>query len=151
MSITQTITALPTAPSRQDPTNFVSEGDAFLAAMEGIPAEVNTWAGQANTLATAANSAQTGAELAETHAETAETNAEASATAATATANATIYAAGTTYAAGDKVMDSTADYEAFVSQAAGNIGHTPSSDSGTYWKPVDTLRHLVDPDDGWFS
>ena len=135
MSITQTITALPTAPSRQDPTNFVSEGDAFLAAMEGIPAEVNTWGGQANTLATAANSAQTGAELAETHAETAETNAEASATAATATANATIYAVGTTYAAGDVVLDPGNSYQAYTSQQTANTGNTPNTDDGTWWEP----------------
>jgi len=42
------------------------------------------------------------------------------------------YVAGTTYAAGDKVLSSSHSY---ISLVAGNIGHTPAS-SPTYWRPL---------------
>jgi hypothetical protein len=36
-----TITALPTPPSRSDPTNFAAQGDAFLSALPTFQAEAN--------------------------------------------------------------------------------------------------------------
>lgn len=42
------------------------------------------------------------------------------------------YAAGTTYAAGDKVLASS---RAYISLVGSNIGHTPST-SPTYWRPL---------------
>lgn len=38
-----TITALPTAPSRTDPSTFASRGDAFVAALATLRSEINTW------------------------------------------------------------------------------------------------------------
>lgn len=55
MSITQTISSFPTAPTRTDPSTFSTRADAFVGAIEDMPAEVNTWAGEANTLKTEMN------------------------------------------------------------------------------------------------
>lgn len=38
-----TITALPTAPSRTDPANFATRGDAFVAALATLRSEINAW------------------------------------------------------------------------------------------------------------
>ena len=51
MAITQSITVLPTPPSRADPDNFDSRADAFLSALPTMQTQMNTWAGQANTTA----------------------------------------------------------------------------------------------------
>jgi len=94
MTISQTITALPTPPSRSDPTNFDTRADAFLAALPTLTTQVNTWSGQANSTAstvssdkTAAQTAKTNAETAESHAETAQGLAEAARDAASASAD----------------------------------------------------------------
>lgn len=55
MSITQTISSFPTAPTRSDPSTFSARADAFMGSLEDMPAEVNTWAGEANTLKTEMN------------------------------------------------------------------------------------------------
>ena len=36
-TITQTITALPSAPSRSNPATFATLADAFVAALENLP------------------------------------------------------------------------------------------------------------------
>ena len=54
-----TITALPTAPSRADPTTFSARGDAFLGALGTFVTETNTVAGEVNTNATTASTAAT--------------------------------------------------------------------------------------------
>ena len=51
MAISQSITVLPTPPSRADPDNFDSRADAFLSALPTMQTQMNTWAGQANTTA----------------------------------------------------------------------------------------------------
>lgn len=51
MPITQTITVLPTPPSRADPENFDSRADAFLSALPTMQTQMNTWASQANQTA----------------------------------------------------------------------------------------------------
>lgn len=48
MSITQNISSLPTAPTREDPATFDSRADAFLTALENLAAELQTWTDQAN-------------------------------------------------------------------------------------------------------
>ena len=84
-----TITALPTPPTREDPTNFAVRADAFLAALPTFATETNAVASETNTAKTnaetAATTATTQAGLATTAriaAELAETNAETAATAA---------------------------------------------------------------------
>ena len=64
MSITETITALPTPPSRSDPTNFDTRADAFLGALPTLATEVNTWAGQANSTASTVSSDKSSAQAA---------------------------------------------------------------------------------------
>lgn len=80
------ITALPTPPSRQDPTNFNDRADAFLGALPTFQAE-------ANALQTDVNAKQVAAALSAT-------NASTSATDANNTANTSIWVSGTTYAIG---------------------------------------------------
>jgi hypothetical protein len=48
------ITALPTPPTRQDPTNFSSRADTFLAALPAFATEANTTASEVNSNAVAA-------------------------------------------------------------------------------------------------
>jgi hypothetical protein len=67
-----TITALPTPPSRDDPTNFAARADDFLGALPTFATETNTVAGEVNT---AASSASTSASTATTQAGTATTQA----------------------------------------------------------------------------
>ncbi len=56
-TITQTITALPTAPARtDDPSVFITRADAMMAALPTMVTQENTWAGQANTVAGEVNS-----------------------------------------------------------------------------------------------
>jgi hypothetical protein len=50
-----TITALPDAPTRADPTNFSAKGDALMTALPTFVTEVNLVAGEINTNATSAS------------------------------------------------------------------------------------------------
>jgi hypothetical protein len=72
MTISQTISAIPTPPSRSDPANFDARADAFLGALPDLATEVNTWAGQANALASTVNGDLADAEAAADAAETAQ-------------------------------------------------------------------------------
>jgi hypothetical protein len=84
------ITALPTPPSRDDPTNFSARGDAFLGALPAFATEANALAVDVNADAVAA-----AADAAD---------AQAAAVAAIGAANYKgDYAAGTTYQVGQSV------------------------------------------------
>ena len=79
-TITQTITALPTAPARtDDPATFITRADAMMAALPTLVTQENTWAGQVNTVAgevnTNATTATTQAGIATTQAGNASTSA----------------------------------------------------------------------------
>lgn len=111
------ITALPTAPSRADPTNFSDRADAFLTALP-------TFGVEANALQADVNSKQT-------IASTAATNAAASATAAGSTAGCTIWVSGTTYAIGDNRF-SPINFLTYRRKLAGAGTTDPSLDS-TNW------------------
>ena len=127
MSITKTITALPTPPSRSDPTNFDTRADAFLGALPTLATEINTWAGQANSTASTVNSDKLAAQTAKTNAETAETNAETAqglaedardAANASAGSAATSAATATSQAANAAASASSAAASALSAQAA---------------------------------
>lgn len=57
MSITQTISALPTPPTSTDPTNFSTRADAFVAALPTLQTQFNIFAAQANSTASDINGA----------------------------------------------------------------------------------------------
>jgi len=112
------ISALPTPPSRQDPTNFNDRADAFLGALPQFQSE-------ANTLQTDVNAKQG---LAATSA----TNAAASELAAANTAGATIWVSGTTYAVGANRF-SPINYRTYRRKTAGAGTTDPSTDT-TNWQ-----------------
>jgi hypothetical protein len=100
------ISALPTPPSRQDPTNFANEADAFLGAIPTFQTETNTagtYFDAQNAIATTqAGIATTQAGIAATSATTAAGSATAAANSA-ATAGAVEWVSGTAYVVGNVV------------------------------------------------
>ena len=73
-----TISALPTAPSRADPSTFASRADAWVAALPTFASETNAVAGEVNAAAAAASASASAAST------SAGTASSASATAAAA-------------------------------------------------------------------
>lgn len=116
-----TITALPTPPTRQDPSNFNTRADAFLAALPTFATETNAVAGEVNTNATAAagsaSNAATQVTLAATQvtlaaaqvalATTQATNAATSASQAASSASTALNSPGTNASATDSVAIGT--------------------------------------------
>lgn len=84
-----TISALPTPPSRQDPANFSTRGDAFMSALP-------TFVTEANALAADVTAKQLQAANSASGAATSETNAGISASAATSALSAVSAAIGLT-------------------------------------------------------
>lgn len=106
-----TITALPSPPSRQDPTNFNDRADAFLGALPAFATEVNAVASETNT---------------------ASANAVAANQAVIAATNITKWVSGTTYAEG-AVVWSPINGLAYRRITASGSGTTdPSLDSTNY-------------------
>ena len=136
------ITTLPSPPSRQDPTNFADEADAFLGALPTFQSEANalaaymedTIAADAQTSATNAATSATAAATSATNAATSETNAANSATAAanSAASVASAWVSGASYSVGTLVY-STLDYKTYRAITT-HSGETtdPSSDT-TNW------------------
>jgi hypothetical protein len=129
-----TITALPTPPSRDDPTNFSARADAFHAALPTFATQTNAVASEVNANATTAT---TQAGIATTQADTA-TNAAASAISA---ANAVAWVSGTTYAIGNVVW-SPANLQTYRRKTSGAGTTDPSSDS-TNWAQVTALPSMA--------
>lgn len=111
------ITALPTPPRRDDPTNFATRADAFLGALPAFATEANALAVDVNADAVAAAAAEVAA--------------TAAASAATAAANVTKWVSGTTYAEG-VVVWSPITYLSYRRKSAGAGTTDPSADS-TNW------------------
>ena len=101
-----TITALPTPPTRQDPTNFATRGDAFMAALPTFATQVNAVAGEVNANAAICLSAAQ-------------------------TVNVSAWVSGTTYAAGDNRYDTT-NFLTYRRKTAG-AGTTRPGLDGTNW------------------
>jgi hypothetical protein len=95
MPITQSITVLPTPPSRADPENFDTRADAFLGALPTMQTQMNTWAGQANSTATTVNDDKVAAQSAKSSAESARDTAAGHASTATTQAGIATTQAGT--------------------------------------------------------
>lgn len=111
------ITPLPTPPSRDDPTNFATRADAFLAALPDFATEANSLATDVNADAATASAAETAA--------------TAAAAAATAAANVTKWISGTTYTEG-AVVWSPITYLSYRRKSTGGGTTDPSADS-TNW------------------
>lgn len=127
------ISALPTPPSRQDPTNFNDRADAFLGALPQFQSEANTLQTDVNQKQLAAASSAT--------------NAAASELAAANTANATIWVSGTTYAIGANRF-SPINFRTYRRKTAG-AGTTDPSTDATNWQLLtglgDTTLQAVYP------
>jgi hypothetical protein len=123
------ITTLPSPPSRQDPTNFADEADAFLGALPDFGDEANALASYVEGLAGDVDTDATTASTAATNAANSATAAAASA----ATANAVAWVSGASYTAGALVY-SVVDYKTYRSKTT-HSGETtdPSSDT-TNWE-----------------
>lgn len=97
------ITTLPSPPSRQDPTNFADEADAFLGALPDFGDEANALANYVDGVAATVDTDASAAATSATNAATSATNAANSATAAAnsaASAGAVLWVSGTSYSAG---------------------------------------------------
>lgn len=108
------ITALPTPPSRDDPTNFVTRADNFLGALPTFATEANEQADIVNTQTASASASAA--------------QAQASAVAAVGAANYKgDYVAGTTYQVGQSVSSGG---KIWIAKTI-NLGITPVE--GTRW------------------
>ena len=97
------ITTLPSPPSRQDPTNFADEADAFLGALPDFGDEANALGSYLDGVASDVDTDATAAATSATNAATSATNAANSATAAAnsaASAGAVLWVSGTSYSTG---------------------------------------------------
>lgn len=141
-----TITALPTPPSRDDPANFASRGDDFLAALPDFATEANALAADVTSKQTAAATSATNAATSATTASTQATNAASSASAAaTSASNAAASAAAAAAAealTGNPVVETiTATETDAVTNAVTTVATYGHNSSGT---PVAGfgIRHL---------
>lgn len=119
--MTTQITALPTPPSKADPANFATRGDAFLGALP-------TFTTQANALAIEVNNDAAAAAVSAA-------NAAASAAQANAVTGVTKWVSGTTYANGAAVY-SPIDYFTYRRKTASGSDTTDPSADTTNWTRV---------------
>ena len=128
------ITTLPSPPSRQDPTNFADEADAFLGALPTFQSEANALGSYLDGVGAEVDTDATAAAASASAAATSETNAANSATAAanSAASVASAWVSGASYSVGTLVY-STLDYKTYRATTT-HSGETtdPSSDT-TNW------------------
>ncbi len=150
MSIAQTITPLPTAPSRSDPVNFDDRADLFLSAMEDVPVEINVFSAEANALAVEINGDKTDSEQAVVDSATQVSlavdqvalaanevaQAEAASEAALSTANVTIYSGATTYNYPDSAIGS--DSNTYRCTTTSVLGDDPVGSATGNWLNLTT-------------
>lgn len=133
------ITPLPTAPQRTDPpATFVTNADAWVAA-------IDTWTTEANALAVDVNADGVAAAASAAAAALSETNAAASATAAAASANAQNWVSGENIPSAGIDRISQINFITYRSNKAISTGDNtvdPSADP-TDWDP--TVQLLGDP------
>lgn len=125
------ITTLPSPPSRQDPTNFADEADAFLGALPDFGDEANALASYVDGVAATVDTDAAAAAASASAASTSASSAAAAQTAAEAAANATLWVSGTTYSAGD-VVYSPSTY--FTYRATSGLTSTvdPATDTANW-------------------
>ena len=139
------ITALPTPPSRNDPANFATRADAFMAALPAFATETNATAVEVDNdriaSAASASTATTQVGLATAQVALASAQrvlAETAANAASATANVTQWISGTTYALGANVW-SPINAQTYRRIIAGAGTTDPSADATNWTKISENL------------
>lgn len=130
------INALPTPPSRQTPSTFSADMDAFLGALP-------TFRNDANTLATEVESNAATAETAAATATSKAADAVAAASAAESAANATKWISGFSYTEGD-VAWSPVDYQTYRRKTTGAGTVDPSADA-INWQMVPEVTIYTPP------
>ena len=139
------ITALPTPPSRNDPANFATRADAFMAALPAFATETNATAVEVDNdriaSAASASTATTQVGLATVQVALASAQrvlAETAANAASATADVTQWVSGTTYALGVNVW-SPINFQTYRRIVAGAGTTDPSADATNWTKISENL------------
>lgn len=121
MTITTTLTNFPEAPSRNDPTNFRTEADAWVNHLTNTAvSEINDVIDEMNSTAVDVNTDAAIAAQAKTYVQ--------------ATVGAAWWASGTTYASGDGAIGSNG--YTYISLVGANVGNDPTTDDGTNWQRV---------------
>jgi len=123
MSITQTITALPTPPNPDDPTTFDDRAYAFTEAQVAMATELNTMISQINSTETNINTAESNASM---YASNAQAYSESAASSANFRG---AWSSSTTYALGDSCYYNEAIWRSLVD---GNLNNMPFGGSA-YW------------------
>lgn len=126
-TITQTVAALPAAPTRDDPANFSARGDALMTALPAMVTQLNTANTQLNTVAGEVN----------TNAIAVASNAVAAAASAAAAANtagAAAWASATAYALNQCAI-SQVNFLTYRRKVAGTTATDPANDS-TNWVAI---------------
>ena len=128
------ISALPEAPSTNDPANFDSEGDAFVASLATLRTETNSISTvNYNNAVDCYNNAVAAA--------ASQVAAAASEAAAAASSGATIWVSGTTYAIGN-VRFSPINFLSYRRTTNGAGTTDPSLDS-TNWAIIGTSAYIT--------
>jgi hypothetical protein len=127
-----TITPLPDAPNRNDPDNFSTEADAFVAALPALVTETNTAGDYIEVQAVAAAGSSTTASGFASNASTSAGEAAASATSAGALAGAVAFVPSASYTILDPVI-SNVDFKTYRAKTThSGVATDPSADA-TNW------------------
>lgn len=125
------VTTLPTPPSRSDPANFPTRGDAFLTALPTFQTDTNAVGANVYANAVEAAAAATSAASSQASATASATAAASSAAVAAASAGAALWVSGTTYAA-FAVVYSPVSSLIYRRRTAGAGTTDPSADPGNW-------------------
>jgi hypothetical protein len=129
------ITTLPAAPSRQDPTNFADEADAFLGALPDFGDEANALGSYLDGVASDVDTDATAAAASAIAA-------AASATTAVNAANAQVWVSGASYDAGD-VVYSPVTYQTYRAITTHSGETTDPSSDATNWVQLGGIDGLT--------
>lgn len=136
------ITALPPAPSRQDPSNFADEADAWVAALELFTTEANALQTDVNTKQGLAATSETNAAASASSASASAVSAANSMTTAASAAGAPLWVSGTSYSQYAAVLSPTTRlvYRAIVAVPTSTVD--PATDT-TNWQNISGIFNVI--------